>query len=551
LVRINGEGARLISVLARHSDDVNSIAWLPDGERLITASDDSSALVWEPASGRLLDRFAAHDEHCMSVSASADGRVLSVGEDGTVFVGVLDVPSSRRSRSFACSIEGCSWSPDGQRAALACDDGVLRIVSPELDLLEEIPCASTAVRGVAWAADGTDRIVVGCYDASVRVLHGRSVEAEARGGAQWPRSVDTARGLVAVGSFGGSPVILSLDSLTTLNDGGPVTHGPNALAVAGRDLLVGLDSGSMLSLPVMSLKANAADGARLHVLSKSPILSLSHAPKGWLAGTYAGEVHRVAVGVDRSTLVGTVGLEAPVPSLATRRLEDRAAAGTYNGNIATLDLVRDGLRLVDKRQLHKSSIKSVAWVRDDVLVTGATDGAVKWSDDNGHTRDLWWHGNLVNAVAVDAWGVVASASRDRRVQLGVVSPSGEVRHRWDLLGADESVKAVAVLGSEGRAVVLAGSYDFAVYAWSVGLDPPIATDLRSGSVVHEFSQGVSAMCALDAWRVVAASWDGSIALIELDERGQPVVRSMVAINDVVAAAERFEVESQEVECVRA
>jgi hypothetical protein len=89
------------------------------------------------------------------------------------------------------------------------------------------------------------------------------------------------------------------------------------------------------------------------------------------------------------------------------------------------------------------------------------------------------------------------------------------------------MKAVCVLGEGKRVWVLGGSYDFAVYAWSFGLDgdPP---DARAGLPVLFADHAISAMLALDSHTAVVASWDGTLRLLSVAESGitvGPVVRT--------------------------
>lgn len=512
-----------VGLLARHTDDVNAVAWLRDGERLVTVSEDSTSLLWDARSGRFLGRVTSHSGHCMGVAVSPSGSVLTVGEDGEVFVGDVDHPSRARRRRFPTSIEGCAWSPGGETAVLASDDGRLRIVSPELDLLEEIAVSPSAARAVTFATDGSGRLVVGSYDASVQVLRGATAEARRVGGRLWPRSLDLSGRTVAVGSFGSAPVLLDLEGLRPLSDGGPATHGPNALGVSGERIAVGLDSGRVLVVHRDCLSPGGLDDATVQVVSDDPVLSVAAAPGGWLAGTYAGAVHRLA---DAGVRPAPVHLGAPVPSLATR--DGLALAGTYGGEIVGLSLA-DGLSVISRAHRHEGSVKSIAWATAGRAVSGGTDGFVRlFEPERGNDDLLWVHGNLVNAVATDSRGLIASASRDRVVRAGTAGSRPVT-----LLGTDESVKAVALLGTGRRVVVIGGSYDFSCYAWTFELDE--RPDARAGEVVFAADQAISALVALDATTAVGASWDGTLRLVELvGDRLE--ARRPVSVDDLVASA---------------
>jgi toxoflavin biosynthesis protein ToxC len=519
--------AEPIGRLARHTDDVNAVAWLPDGERLVTASEDSTALLWAARTGRFLGRVNAHSGHCMGIAVSGQGLVLTVGEDGEVFVGDVDRPNQARRRAFPSSVEGCVWSPDGRRAALACDDGTVRIVSPELDVLDELHLTQSAARAVAFATDGSGRLVVGSYDASVQVLRAATVESTAAGARMWPRSLDTFAGQVAVGSFGSSPVLLDLDGLAMRHDGGPATHGPNALASRGGRLAVGLDSGLVVTISHDAVVAGRSETASVLSVAEDPVLSLAAVADGWLAGTYGGSVSRL-VDAERVAPTLTVDLGAPVPSLATRPDGALALAGTYSGGIAVLDL-RQGLDLTSLTNRHDGAVKSIAWSSGHEAVSGATDCRVRRFDLDGDDTVVWEHGNLVNAVAADGRGLIASASRDRLVRVG-----GAGWPAVELLGADESMKAVALLGQGPHVVVIAGSYDFSCYSWAFELGGP-RPDARAGSVVFSAEQGISTIVGLDAATAVVASWDGTIRAIKL-VGGDLRVGAPILIDDLVAQA---------------
>jgi WD40 repeat protein len=531
LWRIDADGsvAKPIGRLARHTDDVNAVAWLPDGERLVTASEDSTALVWELRTGRFLGKFAGHSGHCMAIAVAPDGTVLSVGEDGQVFVGGVGRPGVAHSRTFPTSIEGCAWSPDGKRVALACDDGHVRLVSPELDLLEEFDVSASAARSVAFVADGSGRIVVGSYDASVQVLTGGAVEAHVRGGRLWPRSLDTCGRSVVVGSFGATPITLALEGLRVLGDGGPDTTGPNALASGRDEVAIGLDSGLMVLAPLASLRSGAPLGLDVQRVGADPVMSVAAIDDGWLAGSYGGTVSRIGVaGEVRST----ISLGAPVPSLATGLGGRLVLAGTYGGNVAALDVSAE-LHVGAIHQVHEGSVKSITWLDAATAISGATDNSVRTIARDGSSEPLWYHGNLVNAVSADHRGLVASASRDRLVRAGMTS--GARRPPIDLLGASESVKAVAILGEGSEAWVIGGSYDFSVYAWRIDLGRDDAPDGRAGEVIFEADQAISTILAVDARTAIVASWDGTVSVLELRD-GELVVGRVSRLDELISSS---------------
>jgi toxoflavin biosynthesis protein ToxC len=199
---------------------------------------------------------------------------------------------------------------------------------------------------------------------------------------------------------------------------------------------------------------------------------------------------------------------------------DVLVAGTYNGELIALDPVT--LKVIDRRKAHSGSIKSLAALGERNFLSAATDRVVAVGGYSDRVP-LWEHGNLVNAVAQLDGSIVASASRDHTVKVGRLLTEQQdgldpllgqeaAAVVQNLLGPDESVKCVGLLGSPDCPVVLAGSYDFGLYAWEIDWSNSAAT-LASGRIVDEFGQGLSCMLAWDSDRVVVAGWDGRLALV--------------------------------------
>ncbi|MGH3328170.1 MAG: WD40 repeat domain-containing protein [Streptomycetales bacterium] len=545
-----GQPPAVRATLARHTDDINSVAWMPDGERLICVSEDGRASLWDATAGRFLEAIAAHAAHCMMVSVSPDGLVATVGEDGMVAVRPADpdrhpaagpdphagehAVTHRVTRRYGCSVEGCAWSHSGEMLAITRDDGVVDLLSPWLEEILSVPVSSSAARSVAWATDDRS-LVVGGYDGAVHVLDltgertGRFDDPRA-----WPRSVSTAGGLAAVGSFWSTPHVLDLSSLRAVASPTTGTYGPNAMAVQGESLLVGCDTGTVLAIDLTAL-GGGGPRVRMLELAGSPILSLAVTDDEVYAGTYSGQVVRHDGAARCSERFG-----APLPSLVCHGAA--VVAGTYNGELLTLDPA--SLELRQRSRAHDGSVKSMAGFDATSFVSCATDRTVTLRDGADRTvraTVLWEHGNLVNAVASLRGAVVASASRDHTVKVGLLGrgPRGAVRVErvQTLIGPDESVKCVGLLGTPDAPVVVAGSYDFGLYVWRVRWPESAATPLL-GEVLAEFEQGLSCICRVDDATCAVAGWDGRILLVTTSggEDGAVRVTADLAVSDLLGAA---------------
>ena len=68
-----------------HTERVTSVAFSPDGKRIVSGSGDQTLKVWDAASGQETLTLAGHTERVTSVAFSPDGeRIVSGSGDNTL-----------------------------------------------------------------------------------------------------------------------------------------------------------------------------------------------------------------------------------------------------------------------------------------------------------------------------------------------------------------------------------------------------------------------------------------------------------------------------------
>jgi hypothetical protein len=121
----------LIRTFEGHSGLVYSVAFSPDGARVLSGSQDSTIKLWDAATGGLIRTFDGHSNLVWSVAFSADGaRVLSGSQDATIKL--WDAATGGLISTFqghADRVSSIAFSPDGARVLSGSADTTIRIWS--------------------------------------------------------------------------------------------------------------------------------------------------------------------------------------------------------------------------------------------------------------------------------------------------------------------------------------------------------------------------------------------------------------------------------------
>ena len=118
-----------LAELKGHTDLVWSASFSADGRRVVTASADQTARVWDADTGKQLALLKGHTNFVISASFSADGRrVVTASADQTARV--WDAECGKQLallKGHAADVRSASFSADGRRVVTASADQTARV----------------------------------------------------------------------------------------------------------------------------------------------------------------------------------------------------------------------------------------------------------------------------------------------------------------------------------------------------------------------------------------------------------------------------------------
>ncbi|KAJ6565680.1 quinon protein alcohol dehydrogenase-like superfamily [Mycena sp. CBHHK59/15] len=424
-----------------HSSGVTSIAFSPDGVRIVSGSEDDTVRVWDARTGDIVaGPFEGHSDWVTSVAFSPDGaRIVSGSNDHTVRVW-----DARTGEIVAGPFEGHSkwvtsvaFSPDGARIVSGSWDQTVRVWDARTGKIVAGPFEghSNSVTSVAFSPDGA-RIVSGSWDQTVRVWDART-------------------GKIVAGPFEGHSNRVT--SATFSPDGARIVSGSDDHTVRVWDARTGETVAGPFeghSNSVTSV-AFSPDGAR--IVSGS----WDHTVRVWDART--GEI--VAGPFE--------GHSNSVTSVAFSPDGVRIVSGSWDHTVRVWD-ARTSEIVAGLLEGHSNWVTSVAFSPDGArIVSGSWDRTVRvWDARTGEivAGPFEGHDDLVTSVAFSPDGArIMSGSNDHTIRVWDARTGEIVAGPFE--GHDDSVTSVAF--SPDGARIMSGSDDHTIRVW----------DARTGEIV--------------------------------------------------------------------
>ena len=160
-----------LKTLEGHSNVVRSVAYSPDGRKIISGSTDKTIKIWNANRGKYLQTLEGHSDRVYSVAYSPDGkRIISGSQDKTVKI--WDANTGECLKTLAGHsywVYSVAYSPDGTKIISGSLDGTIKIWDVNTGAcLQTLEGYLPQVISVAFSPDGT-KIISGSVDNTIKI----------------------------------------------------------------------------------------------------------------------------------------------------------------------------------------------------------------------------------------------------------------------------------------------------------------------------------------------------------------------------------------------
>ncbi|WP_247370461.1 caspase family protein [Bradyrhizobium sp. CW10] len=167
----NASTGELLRTFGGHANGVRSVAFSPDGKRIVTGTGSGTARLWSAETGQLLHSFKGYSDWISSVTFSPDGERILLGSLDRTTPEVWDTTSGQLLQTFGRARargRSVAFSPNGAYALAGVDSSLQLWDATTGRLLRKFEGHRDKVNSVAFSPDGS-RALSGSADETLKL----------------------------------------------------------------------------------------------------------------------------------------------------------------------------------------------------------------------------------------------------------------------------------------------------------------------------------------------------------------------------------------------